>query len=513
MKPDSLSPSLLNIQKVIKLTDANIINEFKKYLLDIDAEMAHKLVDSISSDIEIHETIGELSKKVYGSDSKRNKQSLSQLSLQAFRFTNYLMQNYPFHLHHNLSKIQNLINEGKPNDANLIADLMIDLCEKTCDYGLLQKLYQFKAAQAYINRKFNQQLHYIAANQKVLAYEQTISDLNYNLRFHFNISEKDDSKLPFLTDYFNYFKSYYDHESPVVVRLAKYAVIFITYYYQIDAFNSAEIQDLIDSFDDESQKNAFLHSPFLEDLNKQIYFFQLNQPLLDADSRTVKNYFKRLQTLSKHQLFWNSYINIPEFYSIVAKTTALLNQYQNLYYRSDFQQFLLDDDKAQIKIMKQFCQDHLEKFSKNDKFQTDQIHLNIVCSALCLLGNDSDKLNCVKQLEMIMITYQQMSFSMSIDTIMALLMNAYFSLKKYSECINTYRRFQKLAKGRVINKQNEISIQIYYYFSQWILANRPKYLNMLDELVIMVKGNKHLHYNIELIKSVSTYYKVPIYLN
>lgn len=298
-----------------------------------------------------------------------------------------------------------------------------------------------------------------------------------------------------------------------MVRLAKYSVIFITYYYQIEAFSSSEIQDIIDSFDDESQKNAFVYSPFLEDLSKQIYFFQLNQPLLDADSKTVKNYFKRLNTLSKHQLYWNSYINIPELYTTVAKTTALLNRYQNLCFRPDFQQFLHEDDKLQIGAMKQFCQTHLEKFSKHNKFQTDQIHLTIVCSALSLLGSDKDKLSCIKQLEMIMITYQQMSFSMSIDTIMALLISAYFSLKKYDNCVTTYRRFQKLAKGRVINKQNEVTIHIYYYFSQWIIANRPKYLNMLEELIVSVKENKNLNFNIELIKSVSTYYKVPIYMN
>lgn len=513
MKSDTLAPTLLNIQKVIKLADGKVVDEFKKYLLEIDALMAHKLVDSINRSVNLLESLSELSTKVYGSDSKRNKQSLSQLSLHAFRFTSYIMQNFPYHLHHNLVKIQELINEGNPIEANLIADMMIDLCEKTCDYNLLQSLYQFKAAQAHINRKFNEQSFFISESQKVLSYQSTLNELNYKLRHNFDISEKDDTKLPFLKDYISFFKSFFDHESPVVVRFAKFAVIFITYYYQNENFNSEEIQSIIESFDEDAQKNSFLHVAFLEDLNRQVYFFQLNQPFQIYDQKAIKNFYKRLHSLSQYQHYWKSYVNIPEFYSIVAKTTSLLNYYQNLYFRPDFQHFLHDDDKELIDNMKQFCHRELKKFHHIDKFQTDQIHITIVLSALALLGNEQEKNSCIKQLEMTMITYQQMSFSMSIDTIMALLMSAYFSLHKYEDCINTYRRFQKLSKGRVINKQNETTIQIYYFYAQWIQASRPQYLNKLDELVVQIKSSGRPQHHIELIRSLSNYYKVPIYLN
>jgi hypothetical protein len=56
-------------------------------------------------------------------------------------------------------------------------------------------------------------------------------------------------------------------------------------------------------------------------------------------------------------------------------------------------------------------------------------------------------------------------------------------------------------------------VQIYYFYAQWIQASRPQYLNKLDELVVQIKSSGRPQHHIELIRSLSNYYKVPIYLN
>lgn len=512
MNSEYTIPNLLNIQKVVKLSQPEHIRRFRAFLEENEALMGVKLIDAIDVDILVVESLGELAIKIYGSDDKRNKQSLSQLSLQVFRFTYFLNQNYPHYLHHNLCLIQELLIAGNPEKANLIADVLIELCDKTCDYSLLYKLYQFKAEQAFINRKFNLQVNYLLMAQKVLGFEQTLSDLNINLRVHFNISEKDDSKVAVIDEYLNYFKSYFEHESPVIARFSKYAVIFIHYYYQIEAFRTPELIELVQQFDDEYQKQSFLYCPILNDVGKQVYFMLANQPYSIQDEKLFKATIKKLNQLSKHQLYWKSYINIPELYAITARTTQFINHYQCYNFRDDYKSFVPTDDWESIEHMREYCDLQLNKINQKLKFNADQVHLLIVKAALLICGEQNDRNNGIKILERLMITYQQMSFSMSIDTIMGLLMCGYFSNRKYDDCINTYRRFQKLSKGRVINKQNEISILIYYYFAQWNVSNRHQYLIKIEDLIHEIKSNDLLLRNIDLIRCLTNYFKVPIFI-
>jgi hypothetical protein len=237
-----------------------------------------------------------------------------------------------------------------------------------------------------------------------------------------------------------------------------------------------------------------------------------NLPYSFQDNKLFKASIKKLHQLSKHQLYWKSYINIPELYAITARTTQLINHYQCYNFRDDYKTFVSYEDGEIKNHMIKYCDLQLNKINQKLKINTDQIHLLIVKAALLICGELNERSEGIKILERLMITYQQMSFSMSIDTIMALLMCGYFSNKKYEDCINTYRRFQKLSKGRVINKQNEVSILIYYYFVQWKMSNRPQYLTKIEDLINEIKSNDLLVNNIGLIKCLTNYFKVPIFI-
>jgi len=96
-----------------------------------------------------------------------------------------------------------------------------------------------------------------------------------------------------------------------------------------------------------------------------------------------------------------------------------------------------------------------------------------------MIGNPAQIRKAMADLEELMISYQQYAFSMSIDSIFICFMIGYFALKDYSKCDLTFKRYLKLAKGRFVNKENDIEIHTYYYASQWLSSHRKQYLSKL----------------------------------
>ena len=97
-----------------------------------------------------------------------------------------------------------------------------------------------------------------------------------------------------------------------------------------------------------------------------------------------------------------------------------------------------------------------------------------------LLGNNTQRSEAMDLIEETLISYQQISFSESIDSYFTCLMIGYFSNKEYEKCVNTYKRYIKLTQGRKINEDNDICIHAYYYGAQWMLTGRKQYVEKMS---------------------------------
>jgi hypothetical protein len=67
------------------------------------------------------------------------------------------------------------------------------------------------------------------------------------------------------------------------------------------------------------------------------------------------------------------------------------------------------------------------------------------------------------------------------DSIFICLMLGYFALNNYKMCVETFKRYVKLSKGRVVNAENDLEIHSYYYAAQWLSTGRKQYINKINE--------------------------------
>jgi hypothetical protein len=141
------------------------------------------------------------------------------------------------------------------------------------------------------------------------------------------------------------------------------------------------------------------------------------------------------------------------------------------------------------------------------------VHFKLTWSALLLLGEKEEIKKGVDDLEKLMTTYQQITFSESVDSIFICLMVGYFALGKYKMCVESFKRYVKLSKGRVVNSENDLEIHTYYYVSQWLISERKQYLNKLSENYL--KAEQHTSKTVirQTILELVSYFNVPVSLN
>src|SRR6218665_4190211 len=118
---------MLSIQKVILLLDDHHFDEFKNHLKDSNAELPLKLITQIRKDGWDQKESDTLCKAVYGAKDEKSKKKFFQLVHYTFRLTSYLSRNHPSYLHHNISLIEQYINRGELDEANKIAEILLDI--------------------------------------------------------------------------------------------------------------------------------------------------------------------------------------------------------------------------------------------------------------------------------------------------------------------------------------------------------------------------------------------------
>jgi hypothetical protein len=474
-------PQFLTIQKVVKLMSPFHKEEFMQYLREIKASIPLRLVESINDSLIDPISSDDLCALVYQRNDIQTRKSFNQLASHTFRLTAFLSRNYPSYLLHNISKIEELINLGKLREANILAEILLDIAEKIEDLTTQALVLRFLCQQAHIQKSHAEVLRYSNRITEVLECESKAHQIYHYLRKNFNISIKDDSVLKSLDIHFAYFASFHDAECHKIRILSKFSSLYLLYYYRPTEYLTEKVQQEIVDFEEELNKYSVVTLPFMEDLYSKFCFYKLNLSTTDLSSKEGKNEYQKLLTHNRFLKFWQNYVNIPELYAITIKSTYYLSRYHCINHREDFRLVIPLEDRNDIERLAKRCEELIAKDIWEPDHINDLIHFRLAWSALLLLGERSDINKGVDNLEKLMTTYQQITFSESMDSIFICLMIGYFAMNDYKSCVDTYKRYIKLSKGRIVNSENDLEIHSYYYVSQWISSARKQYLKKIQE--------------------------------
>ena len=130
-------------------------------------------------------------------------------------------------------------------------------------------------------------------------------------------------------------------------------------------------------------------------------------------------------------------------------------------------------------------------------------------SAILLTGDTADKNKSIKILEDTLVSYQQIPFQKFLDGMFVALIMGYFSLEQYDKVISTYKRYKKITSDQIVVKENDLTIDSYYFTSQYLTNQRKQYTEKLK--VTLDNSNDFVHVRL-LIAELISYYKIPVKL-
>jgi hypothetical protein len=474
-------PSFLTIQKVVKLMSPFHKAEFCAHLQEVRASIPLRLIEAIDANLLESTSADALCQQVYGKADVQTRKSFNQLASHTFRLTAYLSRNYPSYLVHNIGRIEALIAEGRSLEANILAEILLDIAEKIEDFHSQVAVLRFYSQQALLQQSHAEVLRYTQRIDEVLEQDLRVNRVYLYLRSHFNISVKDDSVLNSLDQHFRHFEQFSNDPCVKVRLVARFAYFYLMYYYRPTEYLTDKVQQEVQSYDEDLNRHGVVVLPFMEDIFSKIQFYKLNLSTTDLSSKEGKAEYQKLLTHNKHLKFWQNYVNIPELYGITIKSTYYLSRYHSINHRSDFRQIIPAEDRMDISRLAARCEELIAKDIWEPDHVNDLIHFRLAWSALLLLGEREDIQRGVDNLEKLMTMYQQITFSESMDSIFVCLMVGYFALDDYRACVDTFKRYVKLAKGRIVNTENDLEIHSYYYVAQWLSSKRQQYLRKMEE--------------------------------
>ena len=495
---------LLTIQKFIFLLDDFHYTEFRTQLENAGAALPVKLIEAIRKKMPQFDTHEQLCTKVYG--SFKQKQNFNQLSSYTFKLSYLLAQNYPNYLHNNVSLIQQLLNSGKVEEANFRAECLLDISSQTEDFQSRTFVLKFLTQQAFLQRDYPTGFKMNLELEKTLESEQTFNRIITSLRTTLYVPSE--GKHPdMLKKLKEFYRTYHNHHSVSVRILSQYAYLYSVYYFNPGMFDNDTDVALIKNLEKELNNNSYVVFPFLFDIKGVFSFLLLNSPLVRSDSTEGK---RLLKELTKHYAaikFWNNYLNMPQIFSIAVQSTRFLSSYHYLVHRNDYQRLIT---VAEQRTMAQLCEQCTALMDLNiwDKhYKSDFVSIKMLYGALLILRGGNTITKGIEELESLLISYQQLNLSGSTDSIFLALMIGYFSLKKYDRCAETYKRYQKVIKGKPAYDGNDISIHTYYYLSRWLANGSNQYIEKLEK---NYKHAKQAGGPKTAMQELTTYFNVPV---
>ncbi len=503
---------MLLIEKQVKLLDDFHFNLFREYVKNLSLRSYYPLalIDVISRNPQEEQDSTSLYKLVYGEEATDEKalKKFFQLAHYTFRQSHFLSRNYPNYLMHNISQIQHLISQGELSKATHLALMLKDVAEKIEDWDTCEAVLKILAQRAILLESPKDALRYYEESQKILQFKNDLNDINQFFYKQYMDKGKNVGGASSSSN-MSFFEKYFNSESHVVRTLSRLHYFYSLHLLRDETFYGEDTLEQLSLLKEELIKYNYIIFPYLHNLLPKVSFLKLMYSLRKLSEENVLEEARDLLDSSQDDLFWNSFINLPEFNSIGIQTSHLVSNYFTSY-REDHLEILPEETVELIQSLKKRCRAILDNPLLEEAFTTKYINLTTVYAGLLLLGSQEDIKEAIWQLENLLIRYQQLSFHAFIDSIFLNLILASFCIKDYEKLEKYYRRYKKSTKEKVVVPENDFTVHLFYYTSKWLLNKRQQYVNKIEKTIAENTFIKDFPTSKKLLLDLVNYYNMPI---
>ncbi|PHI19292.1 hypothetical protein CEQ90_13855 [Lewinellaceae bacterium SD302] len=503
---------MLLIEKVIKLLDDTHYALFYEHVRTLSKRSYYPLV---LLDVVERETLEGLPSErmffeVYGEEAAGQKdlQKLFSLGHYTFRLTGFLSRNYPNYLGWNISRIQQRINEGELDRGRQIAEMLLEVATRIGDLSNERAVLGILAQDLVHRQAFTEARQYYDRIGTTLERQRQLNELNvlcYTQGFDSSVklsSEELDERLAQLNPYV-------DSGSIGVQLLARLERVHLLHVGRDARFFSASTLTELDGIREELQRNEYVVLPFLQNLRSKLDFLRLRYSMRQDSEETVLRAAENLSEDAAQELFWNSYVNLPELSSIAVQTSYLVSNYFYSY-RHDAEDFIPAETSTKITELTRRCEQILANPLLEENYVIPFINLTTIYGGLLLLGDEASRKKCIHVLEVMLMNYQQIAFHAYLDPVFATLVMAHFSLNEAEGVEKNYRRFKKSSKGKNVNYENTMSLEAYYFITKYRETGRAGYVKKLSRLLEEASARPSLAKTIQGFTKVCQYFEIPI---
>jgi hypothetical protein len=463
------------IHRFVRLLTDSQIELFINHLNETNALLPKKLVETVHRhpDWEAKEVY----KAVYG--AKKNKHNLNQLISYTFKLSEWMAINYPFYLTHNIVKLNDLVIEGKLDDATQLAENTLYIAQKTCDYSTQIAVLKFLTQQSYLHNQNRIAVEYHNQLMAAVEDEATFQRLQFIFRTRLHPANIASIDKVAIKNHLEEMVAYFEHRSIAVALLSKLMHVQVIHYFFPEKFLTKKSLDFIERLEKDLNNHTYLVLPILFDFRSYLNFLKLNSILFDINSLEGKRLFREMERHSSQIAYWNHYLNIPELYVLSGKASYYLTKYHHHLPKSDYNKLVSNNDLKELKSLTKSCNDLLNKNDWRIHYYKEYLHLVVAHSVLIMISDRAKIDESNDQLERLLTAYQQVNITGSIDSIFVVLMIGYFAKGDYIKLEESFHRYIKLIKKNPMYEDNDIVIHIYYYLGQWLRHKRKQYIDKL----------------------------------
>lgn len=484
---------MLLIESIVKLLDDFHYQTFRNHLRNKSKRSYYPLVllDVINRDVFVEQSSDDLGKAVYGVDEfdpTKTRKKLLQLASYTFKLTSYLAKNYPDYLQHNVTKIQQYINEGELGKATRIATLTLDIAQKIEDYDTELKVLNILVQREVLLEDAKNTQNFHERIRTILIYRRDLNEILFHFNQHFRNkgkpSTKEDTKK--LVDFFS---TYHTSKSFAVSVISRFCTVHGLNFMRDLFFYTEETYTELLEIEGRLEKYEYIVLPFLYTLNHRLFYLKLNYASKQSDDETVFFESKKIIESSEGILYWKSFTNHPEMMSLSVQLSHYMNNYL-LCYRDDAATLISEDVYKEMRRLKAICVRILEDKKMEEQFTLQYIVSSYMFAGFSVLGNKKEAQEGVEKLEYLLSSYQQMPFHSYLSVIYLFLTIGYFSLKKYDKVEEIHKRYKKASMGKKVNVENDLTLQGLYFAAKWIGSGRKQYVKKAQEVLTQVEEYK-----------------------
>lgn len=502
---------MLQIEKVVKLLDDFHLGQFRTYVKNLSIRSFYplSLVDVIDRDPNVSQDSNFLYKQVYGElpDGEKDMKKFFQLAHYTFKLTRYLAWNHPAYLQTNFARIEEYINSGQAERAFTLAGILWDIAEKVEDHPTMIRLAQIFIQKEVLQESASRTLEHHARLGKLLQHQLNLNAVFEHLHTHFGAKGK--TKDDWAVDpYLDFFRQYVDSDYFVLQATARFCICYALYYVKDSRFYGESTFLELESLEQDLEKNEYVIFPYMFTLHHRLAFLKVHYRLREMNRELLLSAADQLMQGSADIQYWNSFVNLPEIFSIGIKTSHFLSNHFTSY-REEHPGLLGEEILAEIEDTREHCRQLLANPQLEEKYILRYINLSYMYAGLLLLGSREEMEQSIDLLNSLLLTYQQVPFHQVIDPIYAVMIMAHFSLGEHDELTKSYNRYRKATKGKAVNPENDLAIQGLYYLSRWRATGRDQYVRKFSA-ILEESNNPNLHSTHRLLTEVASYFEMLV---